>query len=95
MLTINAFSLPQESHVSVLMHFNKTVVAHLMFSSCILQDLPLTTAVNRPCDMKELACHNFQFYTTAFLNTIESVMIFVSVQAREKRLSVQECKFSK
>lgn len=94
MITKNAFSLPQQSHVPVLMHFYKTVVGYLMFS-CMLQSLPLTTAVNRPCDMKALVCHHFQFYAIDLLHTIGSLMILESMQARGKRLSVQECKFSK
>lgn len=94
MLTKNAFSLPQQSNVPVLMHLYKTVVGYLMFS-CMLQNLPLTTAVNQPCDMKALVCHHFQFYTIDLLHTIGSLMILESMQARGKRLSVQECKFSK
>lgn len=80
-------------------HFNafyhKRLVSCLMFWTCMLQDWVLTTIVNRPWDMKELVCHHFQFYAIALLHTIGSLMMLVSMQAREKRSSVQECKFLK
>lgn len=90
-----AFSHPLQAQVPILMHFKEKVAGYLMFSTCMLQDLLLTTTVNRPCDVKELLSHHFQFYAIALLHTIGSLMIFVSMQAREKRLSVQECKLPK
>lgn len=80
--------------VPVLMHFyKKGGFGSLIF--WLLQELPLTATVNKPWDMKEPVYHHFQFYAIAPLHTIGSLMILVSMQAREKRLSVQECKFPK
>lgn len=69
--------------------------SYLMFSTCRLQDLQLTAPVHGPCDMKACMSPLPVFTPQLCVHTIGSLMILVSMQAREKRLSVQECKFPK
>lgn len=94
--TKRAFSLPQCSHVPV---FNT-----LRFdSSRLIRAVKLHAAEFAPWQIlstglvtwMHIKCHNIQFYAIALPNTKGSLMILVSLWAREKRLSVQECKFTK
>lgn len=94
--TKRAFSLPQCSYVPVL---------HTLWldSSRLIRAVKLHAAEFAPWQLlstglvtwMHIKCHNVQFYTIALPNTKGSLMILVSMRAREKRLSVQECKFAK
>lgn len=91
------FHFLSKSNVPVFICFNvllETLVGHSVRSSCMRRDLPLTTERGQ-YDMKELVCHHFHFYARAALCTMGSLMILVSLRAREKRLSVKECKMLK
>lgn len=67
----------------------------LLLKTFMLQDLPRTATVSRPCELNGLVYHHFQFYATGLLHTIGPLIILVSMRAggEKKRLSVQECKF--
>lgn len=90
----NFFWLPLHTNVPILMQVLFKKKGSLLLKTFMLQDLPRTATVSRPCELNGLVYHHFQFYATGLLHTIGPLIILVSMRAgKKKRLSVQECKF--
>lgn len=53
----------------------------LLLKTFMLQDLPQTATVSRPCELNGLVYHHFQFYATGLLHTIGPLIILVSMRA--------------
>lgn len=65
--------------------FLKKKKGSLLLKTFMLQDLPQTATVSRPCELNGLVYHHFQFYATGLLHTIGPLIILVSMRAGEKK----------
>lgn len=87
----NFFWLPLHTNVPILMQVllkKKKKKGSLLLKTFMLQDLPRTATVSRPCELNGLVYHHFQFYATGLLHTIGPLIILVSMRAGEKKKKI-------
>lgn len=81
----NFFWLPLHTNVPILMQVLFKKKGSLLLKTFMLQDLPRTATVSRPCELNGLVYHHFQFYATGLLHTIGPLIILVSMRAGKKK----------